>query len=385
MQAKRLSLGWMNLEEAAGLVGQAFGPGTRKATGTAASNRCEATEWWLLRAGQPAQLLLSVCDNYLGAVRADNVEVLDNLFVHTQEGVRRGDRWTRTRRLRLSPLRLASEEEQTSWTSSVTKEPKTNASSWDYEALQGQVHRDAADCPSGSTSVGERDMPYFPAARVDKAFFDSGWKQAGLGQGEGACHLAASSILMGEDKLAGPEDAGLKALLVQEDFLLLEVRDDVWTGPSASWLNDDHVELWLAPMPPQLLTGCGKPTAPQQPVQWGIRIADGKVFPAFGKPKQPLQVERAKLPDGKGYRLKVKLPPDFEGLSVIYSDSDGGKKQETLIATSDLKFGRPETFNPLSIMPLDDAQCAVKHGQLTVVARPEVRARPEQAVLQMMP
>ena len=41
---------------------------------------------------------------------------------------------------------------------------------------------------------------------------------------------------------------------------------------------DDHVELWLAPHPPQDITGCGKPPGELLPSQWGIRIDAGDAF-----------------------------------------------------------------------------------------------------------
>jgi hypothetical protein len=384
MQVKRLSLGWMELEQGAASVGRAFGAGKRTAQGSAAANRCEAREWWLVRAQAPAQLLLSVCDNYRGAVREDLVEVGDNLFVHTQEGVRRGAAWTRNRRLRLSPLRMASQDELTVLPSPALDDRREEETTWNFETLRGHVVRAVADCPSGPPSA-ERELPYFLEARVDPAFLEGGWKHAGLGPTEGGCHLPASVVTLGQDTLKGPEDASLKAVLVQEDVLFLEVQDDVWTGPGDKWLNDDHVELWLAPLPPQTLTGCGKPTAAQKPTQWGIRIADGQVFPAFGNPKQTLQVERAWSPDKKALRLKVKLPADFEGITAVYSDSDTGKKQQKMIATSAVKFGRPETLNPLSPMSPGDARCAVKDGQLTLVPGPELQATPDQAVMQREP
>jgi len=392
MQVTHLSLGWMDIEAGAQSSGRSFGPGKRQAQGAPVNDRCEANEWWLSRANLPPQLLLSVCDNHLGAVREESVEVINNLVTYTRSGVRRKDRWADTHRLRLSPLRMASEDEQTFWASAA---PRTNRDdegdtrSWDYEALQGVILKAASNCAPGDPSVGARELPYLPQVKVDKAFLESGWKQAGLGQGEGACNLTARFPVLGEDKLKGPEDASLKALLTSDDsgadVLLLEVRDDKWTGPSDKWLNDDHVELWLAPMPPQVLNGCTKPTEAQRPVQWGIRIADGKVFPGFGNPKQTLKVERAQTKDKTGYRLKVTLPGDFEAIGVVYSDSDSGKKQEKMVATSTLKFGRPETLNPIYAVTPNQATCALKDGQLTVVPGPELKPKPEQAVFQMQP
>jgi len=392
MQVAHLTLGWMELEAGAAQEGRAFAEGSRQAQAAAPNTRCEAQEWWLVRTGLPAQLLLSLCNGHQGAVREESVEVLDNLVAYTRSGVRRSDHWTQTRRLRLSPLRMANEDEQTFWESSTPRTGRDNEGdtrAWNYETLQGMIGRAASDCAATDPSVGERELPYLPEVQVDQAFLDGGWKQVGLGQGKGGCHLAARYTLLGDAELPGAKDAGLKALVVWNDAqvrtLILEVRDDQWTGPSAKWLNDDHLELWLAPLPPQVLNGCTKPTAEQRPVQWGIRLVDGKVFPAFGNPKQPLKVERAPLAGNTGYRLKVTLPIEFQALSVLYSDNDGGKKQEKRVATSPLKFGRPETFNPLYRVLPAEATCAAKDGELRVVPGPELKPAPEQAVFQLKP
>ncbi|OJH39382.1 hypothetical protein [Cystobacter ferrugineus] len=381
MRVKRLSLGWMSLEEGAAQAGHAFGTGRREAGGRAAPGQCKAQEWWLERASRPAQLLLSVCDSPRGdAGDEPPVEVLDNLFTYTQEGDRRDVHWIRHRRLRLSPLRMASQDEQTVRRSTGSDERAEEETTWNFETRSGHAVRAPAACASGPASP-EREVPYFLEARVDPAFLEGGWKQAGLGTKDGGCHLAGGVVTLGANAYKGPGDASLEAVLLQDDTLLLEVRDDVWTGPSDTWLNDDHVEVWLSPQPPLTISSCGKPTAAQKPVQWGIRLSDGRVFPGFGPPKQTLQVESAWAPDRRARLLKVKLPPDFEGITAVYSDSDTGKKQEKMIATSRVKFGRPETLNPLSPTSPDDARCAVKDGQLSLVPAPELQLPPGQAVL----
>jgi hypothetical protein len=376
-QVKHLSLGWAEVDTASQFIGRKFGPGGRKANGSRAEGQCEAAEWWLVSPSQPAQLLVSVCNDGYGAagVGEDSVNVGDNLFTHEQTGGSR-ERWTTARTLRLSPLQLTSETVRSA-SPSVSGEMKEDGEFWNFEELRGEVTRSAPECEAGETSLGERSLSYLPRVQVDKAFLQDGWKQAGLG----TCGFEAGNFLLGNQD--DPKDAGLKALLVAPDTLLVEVHDDKWTGPSAKWLSDDHVELWLAPQAPQELTGCGKPTAAQLPSQWGIRIADGQVFPAFGSPKQTPQVERAERPDKKGYRLKVKLPTPFKGISVVYSDSDSGKKQELMLATSAVKFGRPETLNPVRVVFPQEATCAVKNGELTVVRGPAKKAEPDVAVLRM--
>jgi hypothetical protein len=68
--------------------------------------------------------------------------------------------------------------------------------------------------------------------------------------------------------------------------------------------------------------------------------------------------------------------------SVVYSDSDSGKKPESQVATSELKPGRPETLNPVRRVYPEEATCAVKDGELSIV-RGELQTEPGKAVLQM--
>lgn len=375
LQVKHLNLGWADVETSDKFLGRKFGPGGRKKEGSRADGLCEAAEWWLVRPSQPAQLLLSVCNNGYGSagVGEDAVTVADNRFTHEQSGGSR-QRWSVSRTLQLSPLRLVIEGHRES---DALEEGKESGDYWDAEQLRGEVVRAAPECEEGQSSLGERTLPYLPQVQVDKAYLEGGWKQAGLG----ACSFESGNFLLGDQ--TDPKDAALKVLLVAPDTLLVEVRDDKWTGPSAKWLNDDHVELWLAPQPPQELTGCGKPAREQLPSQWGIRIADGKVFPAFGSPTRAPEVERAEMPGKQGYRLKLKLPTPFGGLSVVYSDSDSGKKQELMLATSAVKFGRPETLNPVRVVPPAEATCAVKNGELALVPGPVKKTEPDVAVLRM--
>jgi len=376
LQVKRLDLGWAEIDTAGQSLGRRFGPGGRKAKGSRTEGQCEASEWWLVRPAQPAQLLLSVCNDGYGVagVGEDSVQVSDNQFTHTQMGGS-SEKWSTTRTLRLSPLRLMNEGQRSF--STFEDGERENGEYWDFDTLRGDVARSAPECEPGEPSLGERSLPYLPQVQVEKAFLQEGWKQAGLG----TCGFEAGNFLLGTQD--DPKDAGLKALLVAPDTLLVEVRDDKWTGPSAKWLNDDHLELWLAPQAPQEQTGCGKPAKEALPVQWGIRMVDGQVFPAFGSPKQPLGVERAELPGKKGYRVKVKLPTPFQGIGVVYSDSDSGKKQELMLATTLVKFGRPETLNPVRVVLPEEATCAVKNGELAVVPGPAKKFEPDVAVLRM--
>jgi hypothetical protein len=375
MQVKKLSLGWLDFATASNATGRKFGAG-RQAEGRRENGQCEATEWWLLRSSQPAQLLLAVCNDGYGAagLGEDGVTVGENLFTHTQSGGS-AERWSVSRTLQLSPLTLVRD----SLRSFRPHASEERGDWWDVTQLRGEALVPAPSCPEGQSSLGERTLPYLPLVQVEPSYLKDGWKQTGLG----TCALDAGHFVLGTRD--DPKDAALKALLASRETLLIEVRDNRWTGPSGEkWLADDHVELWLGPQPPQELSGCGQPSRDERPVQWGIRLADGKVFPAYGSPKQKLKVERVELrgPQGlEGYRLKVTLPKGFRGVSVVYSDSDAGQKQERMLATSPLKFARPETLNAVRLVLPVEATCGVRDGGLTVAPSPLQVQGPDVAAL----
>ena len=217
LQVKHLELGWADVETSDEFLGRKFGPGGRKEEGSRAEGQCEAAEWWLVHPSQPAQLLLSVCNNGYGAagVGEDLVTVADNRFTHEQSGGSR-QRWSVSRTLQLSPLRLVIEGHRSS--DSMSEEEKEEGDYWDLEQLRGEVVRAAPECEPGEPSLGARTLPYLPQVQVDKAYLQDGWKQAGLG----TCGFESGNFLLGNQD--DPKDAALKALLVAPDTLLVEVR-----------------------------------------------------------------------------------------------------------------------------------------------------------------
>jgi len=145
-----------------------------------------------------------------------------------------------------------------------------------------------------------------------------------------------------------------------EKTIFIEVTDAVLVTNSHSWVTDDHLEIWASEKDlPGYMDRClsindGKKFSAEKlkemqesdryvepPLQWGVRLSDAKVFSGFGNPKVNPHIERVVLSDGKSkvYRFKVSLPFKPGALTVVYSDSDGGKKQKRLLSTSQLKYG----------------------------------------------
>ena len=380
-----LDLGWFSYDDAPEKPGRKLGPG-RRAKGSLEEEDCAAAEWWLLTQ-EPPRLLLSVCnDGYGGAGRGEDVmKVKNGLLSHMRIGGG-GQRWSHTRVWRLSPLERVREGHINYLGDG--EEPEDSIA-WDYTTLQGSRYLGPATCEEGPSAPDKRTLPFLPRVAMDAAYLEEGWKKVGLG----ACALTARSPLLGKPRNA--RDASLKALLVSPDTLILEVRDDVWAPPSEKgWQEDDHIQLWLGRQSPERLTGCGKPEGDERPMQWAIRVSDGLVFPAYGPPRGTLAVERVELRASsgalEGYRLKVKLQlsrPDFEGLALVYVDRDGGLKAERMVATSPLKFGRPETLNIPREVPAREATCVArgKETELRVVPTPVPLPAPDVSVLPSEP
>jgi hypothetical protein len=320
---------------------------------------CEQREWWLRRPGKPVAKLLEACNDGYGAagIGEEEVEIAENRFTHTRSGGSNW-RWTNTVVAQLSPLSLISEESSTSHSSS----PEASNTRFDYVTFESKSVREVPDCkvPEGEVNFDTATTPLearlVPQVTLPADFLKEGWKRTGLGR----CSAEAAFVLLG--KAEGATDAQLRAVLAQDDWLFLEVVDDTWTGPGAKWLTDDHVELWLFPEVPESADPCGRGGKDVGLVQWAIRISDGKVFPAYGDPKPTLKAEVIREP-GRA-RLKVKLPENLRAVTAVYSDSDSGKKQELLVATSALKFGRAATLSPVRSLAPTEASCQVKGAEL---------------------
>jgi hypothetical protein len=143
-------------------------------------------------------------------------------------------------------------------------------------------------------------------------------------------------------------------------------------------VSDDHVELWMSDdvLINSHARDCEMSKAePPTLRQWGIRLADGAAFAGYGSPRAMPTVRRASV-DEHTVRLRIELPPpstanghrdDDFSLTVAYSDSDDGKRQKALIATSPLVFGDASTLGGRRRIPASKATCRVRGGTLDPV------------------
>ena len=332
----------------------------------------EPLEYWLIvisgKQIVSVQPLFRVINDEYGAAGGDenDIAVGDNWFELSQSG---GSNWrssTRTR-LQLSPLRIVLEETQDFYNIGSN----TETESWDWNEFSGYKSWYSPACgPDGQPvedfeDTAEYSYSFIPRITLNRSFTEYNWKTIGLGK----CAVLISGLnghgytIYG--KPGSASDASFKALLSTNNELFVEVFDDHWVGPSAKWVYDDHLELWLGEELPSYTEHCIDVTKLSRPKQWCIRISDGKVFPAYGNPKSLLQLEYDATPlnSRSSVRLKIKLP-DTKSLTMVYSDTDDGKTQERLIATSKLLYGSALTLGELREIKPDEVIGEVRDGLL---------------------
>jgi hypothetical protein len=339
---------------------------------------CVPYEHWLLRTRGQAiaerRELLRLCNDGYGAsgVGEDTVTVAPNLFTHRQYGGSAW-RWENTRVLELSPLRVKT----TAWWSGATIAPVSERGTFDWSEFRGRVRWYKPPCPAGGgppltgddPGIGELDndpraLTYdpIPVVSIAKSF---DFKTTPLG----SCAPVIDGIGERGFVTHGPpgdaNDASMRVVAAEAGasiVLYVEIKDDAILGPSAKWLFDDHLELWLKdedPDPSELCVPGGAGGGAGKLRQWAIRVADGALFPGAHAKSDPITVER------EGTRFKITIASaTIESLTVVYSDSDDGKTQERLIATSQLKFNVSATLGRLRPISREEAVCEVVGGRL---------------------
>ncbi len=349
----------------------------RDATPPFDPEHCVHYEHWLLRTRGPAitehREILRLCNDGYGAagVGEDTITVAPNLFTHTQFGGSSW-RWENTHALELSPPRMKT----TGWWSGSTIGPTTERGSFDWSEFRGRVFWVRPTCPaSGAPPAGGDEMMVEPD-KDPRAFVYDAIPVVSIASAFDfkTTPLASCAPIIdgvGEHGFVthGPpgdaNDASMRvvgAAVEKSIVLYVEIHDDAIIGPSAKWLFDDHLELWLKdedPDPSELCVPGGAGGGAGKLRQWAIRVVDGALFPGAHAKSDPITVER------EGTRFKITIASTaIDALTLVYSDSDDGKTQERLIATSKLKFDSAPTLGKLWPIAKEEAVCEVVAGKL---------------------
>ncbi len=226
---------------------------------------------------------------------------------------------------------------------------------WDYENFSGAAAWSMMMCDT--ESIVEFEPRLIPMVALPPAFSEGGWAQTGLGECASVFDASGSNGFVTHGATSTAADTRMKVVTGNDGLLFVEVLDDeLKSSQTGNWIHADHLEVWVSTTEqPRLEMGC---VEPQKPVlwQWGIDATDGQVNPAYGKPG-PLKAEVKRF-DG-GTRFRVELPTETKHIAVVYSDSDDGKTQERLLATSPLKFGDHYTLGSFKQLDPKRVTCEV--------------------------
>ena len=217
---------------------------------------------------------------------------------------------------------------------------------WSFDRFAGHVDLGIDYCPGKEPPdagvVDDRDSPTIeiraitiPRVVLTDDFRRAGWRRLSLGRCAALVDGNDSGFTVHGAK-APNADSSMRALLSTAGELFVEIEDDRFVSGSASWVKDDHVELWASPE-----EECVDASRKSPAMQWAIRVADGIVFAGVG-PTAGLTITAEAQQQGRVARLKIVLPATLLAgrFSVVYSDSDDGVRQERLIATSPVAFGK---------------------------------------------
>jgi hypothetical protein len=331
---------------------------------------CHRYEHWLAVAAGPrwtSQLLFASCNDGNGAagVGEDRVAVADG-GVEIEHSGGSNWRWDGTYDVSLDPPQVRSLK----WSGNFCCGSQAEDGTWDWDRFGGQVKWTAPHCKANGDPPDDETEPrddetytfdLIPLLALDPAFTESGWRTTALGRCAAQVDSSGSNGFVTFGDLGAADDASLR-VVASKGVLYLEIHDDQWVGPSNQWVADDHVELWIS-REEQTYMGRCLARSDAAAKQWAVRIADGQVFGGYGHPDPgEIQVARATAPGVT--RLRITLPREIGGVTVVYSDGDDGKRQKRLIATSDVRFGAGETLGRFYPIRPDQAVCETRNGRL---------------------
>jgi len=327
-------------------------------------------EFWVRVEGvaQPRRVL-ELCNDGYGAagVGEDEVVVGDNRIEHQQNGGSAW-RWDVTYVIQLSPLRVLNEAH----CSYHNVAPGFSTTRWDWRGFTGEARWTPKRCTPANGKADEDEemgcMPekatrrYMPIPMLEGAFERAG-KRLHLGSCAAAIDESGQRghLLAGTGRANGAE---LRALLLSKRDLVVTVSDRRFAAGAASWLNDDHIELWLGDYHADL--SC--PGTRSNLRQWGIGL-DGKVHAAHGNPRTgPRLVQRLERSAGGRAQvtLHLLLPEDAAGITLAYSKAENGK-QARLVATSAIKRTDATTIGGTWRVGPKAVHCAERDGQLDLI------------------
>lgn len=302
--------------------------------------------------GEGSELLLELCNDGYGAsgVGEDEIEIGDNRLVHSQWGGSAW-RWGQTLTYSISPFLVLQEVSTGFWALGMNYDQ----AAWDWtDWSQGRVEWWSPAClPSGELPEEDEEPG---ADRVYRSvlipLLGPGLLPAdAVGATLDSCAATITAeaeegyVIHGSAAEAQADGVWMKVLAADPDLLFVTLRTGEIRSGGKTWLSDDHLEIWQAP-----LIGFSDHCIPQDTParQWAVRLSDGAVFAAAGEPQAlPEVLAQETRPDGQGgviVSMTLRLAEPADNLSVVFSKGDGAGKQRYLLSSSKLTFGKVETI-----------------------------------------
>jgi len=334
-----------------------------------------AREFWVRTAGAAeATRILSLCNDGYGSasVGEDKIRIAANRLVHVQEGGSAW-RWNNGRTIELSPLRVLSEESCSYHNVNIGY----SSTRWDWQRLAGDRRWFPQACKDNDPRADEKKRPDWCDARRATHRHALIPRLDGAMPAGALAHLGSCASAFDESGQRGfvtfgkprPGGAELRVLMVSARDIVVTVSDQGFATGAASWLNDDHIELWIG----QDQSGLSCDSGQVKLSQWAIGL-DGKIEHGSGdRAGAPEFVARAERSVGgkKQVTLHLRLPAleqDYlRAVTVVFSKSEGGK-QVRLTATSPVKRGDETTLSSVYRLEPKAARCEVRDGQLDLTA-----------------
>lgn len=173
------------------------------------------------------------------------------------------------------------------------------------------------------------------------------------------------SPIWGASKITSESDLSGEVQVSWSDSTLtfnVRVKDDkICTGTG---IHRDHIELWFSKTP------WYSTVRPSEDVQLLINFDSGNMIASYGYPssrKERKKLKGAFTVKSDEYVAQFEIPVSMlwgrdiemkEGghfaLSLIVSDADASGRQESMIATSKVKWGKPQTFGRIILLQTMD-------------------------------
>jgi hypothetical protein len=375
-------------------------------TDTDSTNKDGGVEYWLIRAGDAPEQLLSLCNDGYGAagMGEDQVTVGNNRLVHGQSGGSAW-RWDSVVTYSLSPFR---ELHERSCSYNTLMPNSGTVLDLDMRTLQarslgwrgttgmtsssGEASDDDGEmaCPAWPESLDRnfvaQPSPDSVAAYVVPAPLGSAADPVTTGTVLGNCSLELSTDGKNGFLVFGkPADergsADIRIIAQGYNELLLQLYDptaekEVAASAGKSWIHAPHFEIWTAVEAPVDENAQDTDQAPPLNLfQIGVGL-DGKLYPGAGNPTDLPTIERWSGTDEQGRTVQlIRLHWEdqyafLSGLGVVYSQPQNGK-QARLISTASIVKNKP-LFLPTvwAHQPEDSGQggahCDIENKILTV-------------------